>query len=37
MTKMNMQQVKSLWGNVIGGSVGALIAVPIILSCGVVS
>jgi MFS superfamily sulfate permease-like transporter len=37
MSKMNMQQVKSLWGDVIGGSVGALIAVPIILSCGIVS
>ena len=34
---MKMQLVKSLWGDVIGGSVGALIAVPIILSCGVVS
>jgi SulP family sulfate permease len=37
MSKMKMQLVKSLWGDVIGGSVGALIAVPIILSCGVVS
>ncbi len=32
-----MQLVKSLWADIIGGSVGALIAVPIILSCGVVS
>lgn len=32
-----MQLVKSLWGDAIGGSVGALIVVPIILSCGVVS
>ncbi len=37
MPKMSTQQVNSLWGDVIGGSVGALIAVPIILSCGVVS
>ena len=28
--------VKSLWGDVIGGSVGALIAIPIILTCGIV-
>jgi SulP family sulfate permease len=34
---MNIQLVKSLWGDVIGGSIGALIVVPIILSCGIVS
>lgn len=32
-----MQQLKSLWGDIVGGSTGAVIAVPIILSCGVVS
>jgi sulfate permease, SulP family len=37
MIKKKMQQIRSLWPDVIGGSVGALIAVPIILSCGVVS
>lgn len=30
------QKIKSLWGDVLGGAVGAMIAVPIILSCGVV-
>ena len=34
---MNIQTLKSLWGDVLGGSVGALVTVPIILSCGVVS
>lgn len=33
---MNLQKIKSLWGDAAGGAVGALIAVPIILSCGVV-
>lgn len=28
---------KVLWGDLIGGSVGALIAIPIVLSCGIVS
>lgn len=30
------QEIKSLWGDFVGGAAGALIAVPIILSCGVV-
>lgn len=34
---MKIQHIKLLWGDVLGGSVGALIVVPIILSCGVVS
>ena len=34
---MNIQTLKSLWGDILGGSVGALVTVPIILSCVVVS
>ncbi|MGZ5018564.1 MAG: SulP family inorganic anion transporter [Methylobacter sp.] len=37
ISQTSAQLIKSLWGDIVGGSVGALIVVPIILSCGVVS
>lgn len=34
---MNKLALKSQWGDLLGGLVGALITIPIILSCGVIS